>query len=54
MVCQRQGEARYRRCFFLDDMRLSITIKGYARGEWGKTIFATQEEAQKKIESENI
>lgn len=40
--------------FFLDDMRLSITIKGYVRGEWGKTIFATQEETQKKIESENI
>ena len=35
--------------FFGDDMRLCISIKSVCRGEWGKKVFATQEEAEKAI-----
>ena len=31
--------------FFGEDMRLCICVTGACRGEWGKTIFATKEEA---------
>lgn len=36
--------------FFLDDMRLCIVARSISRGEWGKEIFATQEEAEAAIE----
>lgn len=32
--------------FLGSEMRLSITVRGVCRGEWGKTIFATKEEAE--------
>lgn len=32
--------------FFGDDMRLCISVKNVCRGEWGKSVFATQEEAE--------
>ena len=35
--------------FFGDDMRLCICVKGVCRGEWGKNVFATQEEAENAI-----
>lgn len=35
--------------FFTDDMELVICVKGVARGLWGKTMFATQGEAQMEI-----
>lgn len=35
--------------FIGSEMRLSITARGVCRGEWGKTIFATQEEAEEEI-----
>lgn len=35
--------------FFTDDMELVICVKGAARGLWGKTVFATQEEAAAAI-----
>ena len=35
--------------FFSDDMELVICVKGVARGLWGKTVFATQGEAQMEI-----
>ena len=35
--------------FIGSEMALSITIRGKCRGEWGKTIFATQEEAEAEI-----
>ena len=31
------------------EMRLSITVSEIARGEWGKTIFSTKEDAEKSI-----
>jgi hypothetical protein len=31
--------------FFGEDMRLHIVVKHIARGEWGKEIFATREDA---------
>lgn len=31
--------------FFADDMRLCICVKNVCRGEWGKNVFATKEEA---------
>lgn len=36
--------------FFTADMSLCIVVRHIARGEWGKTVFATQEEARAKIE----
>ena len=35
--------------YFLDGMKLIVAIKGIARGEWGKTIFGTVEEARALI-----
>lgn len=34
---------------FIKDMKLSITVRGVARGTWGKNIFATREECEKRI-----
>lgn len=34
---------------FTKDMKLHIVVKYVARGEWGKTVFATCEEAQAAI-----
>lgn len=31
------------------DLRLMITVKHIARGEWGKEVFASQEEAERSI-----
>jgi hypothetical protein len=37
--------------FFVgEEMRLAIVVKKIARGEWGKTIFPSREEALKVIE----
>lgn len=35
--------------YFTDDMRLNIVVKHIARGEWGRTIFATFDEAVAEI-----
>ena len=35
--------------YIVDDMKLSIVVKGACCGEWGKNIFATKEEAEAKI-----
>lgn len=35
--------------FVGSQMALSITIRGVCRGEWGKSIFATKEEAEAEI-----
>lgn len=37
---------------FTQDMRLQIVVRHIARGEWGKQIFATREEAVSAIEGE--
>ena len=37
--------------FFTRDMHLQIVVKYVARGEWGKTIFATYEETVAAIEA---
>ena len=34
-----------------DEMKLLITVRGIARGYWGKEVFATYEEAEKAKES---
>lgn len=31
--------------YYADDMRLCICVKGVCRGQWGKNVFATMEEA---------
>lgn len=38
--------------FFTKDMKLHIVISHIARGEWGKAVFGTEEEARKAIEKE--
>lgn len=35
--------------FFLSNMELQIVVKYVARGVWGKTVFATKEDAEKAI-----
>ena len=35
--------------YFSNDMRLQIVVKHVARGEWGKTVFATDKEAYDAI-----
>lgn len=36
--------------YFTNDMRLIIVVKYVARGEWGKTVFASDKEAYAAIE----
>ncbi len=38
--------------YFGDNMRLGIIVKGVCHGEWGKNVFATEEEALAKIDGE--
>ena len=38
--------------YYTDNMRLVIHVKHIARGEWGKTVFATREEAVSAIVGE--
>ena len=35
--------------FIGEEMRLAIVVKGFARGEWGKNVFGTEEEAQEAL-----
>lgn len=35
--------------YFTKEMKLMITVKYIGRGEYGKTIFATKEEAEAKL-----
>lgn len=36
--------------YFIDkEMRACIVVKGIARGEWGKVVFPTYEEAMQRI-----
>ena len=43
----RQGKVS--EMLFTADMKLSIVIKHICRGEWGKKVFATREEAERAI-----
>lgn len=36
--------------FFAEDMRLMIVVKHICRGEWGKEVFATREDALNSLE----
>ena len=38
---------------FSDDMRLMVTIKHIGRGEFGKKVFTTFEEAKESLKEEN-
>ena len=38
--------------FFGEDMRLCICVKNVCRGEWGKNVFATKEEAVAKMDGD--
>ena len=38
--------------YFIDDMKLHVAVKHVARGEWGKTIFASYEDVCKAIGKE--
>ena len=35
--------------YFVNGMKLIVAIKGIGRGEWGKSIFGTEEEARALI-----
>ena len=36
--------------YFIEKMRLCIVVKNISRGEWGKVVFATAEEARQAID----
>ena len=40
--------------YFTQDMRLCIVVSYIARGEWGKTIFPTEEAAAATIETQVV
>ena len=35
--------------YIIEDMKLSIVVRGVGCGEWGRNLFATKEEAEEKI-----
>lgn len=35
--------------YFIERMTLTIVVKGVARGQWGKDVFATREECERAI-----
>lgn len=39
--------------YFGEDMRLCICVKNVCRGEWGKKVFATKEEAEAATKEDN-
>ena len=39
--------------YFTSDMSLMIVVKNIARGQWGKEVFRTEEEAEKALEGIN-
>ena len=39
--------------FFVENMRLCICVKDVCRGEWGKKVFATKEEAEAALAERN-
>ena len=45
-------QGRVTEMFFTKDMKLHIVISHIARGEWGKAVFGTEEEARRAIEKE--
>lgn len=46
--CVKQGVVN--EMYFGEDMRLCICVENVCRGEWGKNVFATKEEAAAEIE----
>lgn len=42
-----------RAIYFLDDMRLVISVRGLCRGIWGEHIFANRLEAERGVEKLN-
>ena len=39
-----------REMYFVKGMKLHIVVQNVTRGEWGKTVFGTYEEAERAIE----
>lgn len=50
--CVVEGEVK-EMYFANEDMRLCIVVKGACRGEWGKVIFGSREEAERALEGGN-
>lgn len=48
----RPKEGKVSEMYYIEDMSLTIVVKGVARGKWGKDVFATEEEAIKKIKGD--
>ena len=47
-------EGIVREMFFDDGMNLVICVKHIARGRWGKTVFASKEEAEAEIAERKV
>lgn len=43
-------EGKVSEIYFIEGMRLCIVVKNVVRGEWGKNVFSSREEALKAIE----
>lgn len=46
---QRIRQGKVSEMFFVEGMRLCIVVKNICRGEWGKKVFPTFEEAEKYL-----
>lgn len=54
VICNHKGHKKPKKgvvseMYYTDDMRLHIVVKFVKRGEWGKDVFGTQEEAWEAI-----
>lgn len=47
-------QGRVSEMFFTTEMKLHIVVSHISRGEWGKTIFATREEAEAALAERKI
>lgn len=45
----RPTHGKVREMYFTNDMKLRIVVKSIGQGEWGKQVFATEEEALASI-----
>lgn len=49
--CKRIYKGKVTQMYFVgEEMKLAIVVNSIARGEWGKAVFATEEEAKRAIE----
>lgn len=52
--CKRIYKGKVTQMYFVgEEMKLAIVVNTVVRGEWGKVVFATEEEAKRSIEGDS-